>query len=62
MIGTVGKSSRLQAQSGVSEVGVTVEPRMRGAQIAAIVKLQSGFGRVPSIAMPPPGGRRRAAR
>ena len=46
MIGTVGKTSWLQAQSGVREVGATIEPRMRGLEIAAIVKLQSRFGRI----------------
>jgi hypothetical protein len=30
----------------VREVGATIEPRIRGVEIAAIVKLQPGFGGV----------------
>jgi hypothetical protein len=61
VIGAVGKSSWFQAQSGVREVGASVEPWMRGVKIAAIVKLQPGFVYT-SMGMPPSGGRRCAAR
>ena len=45
MIGAIGKSSRLQAKSGMLEMKAAVEARMRGNKMASIVELQSRLGR-----------------